>query len=381
MGPLQGVRVIEFGGIGPGPFCGMILADMGADVVVIDRKTANPNAAGIAGEPRYDFVNRGKRSIAVDLKQAPARDALLRLIEGADVVLEGFRPGVMEKLGLGPDECLSANPALVYGRMTGWGQHGPLSHAAGHDLNYIALSGALYYGARSAPPMAPPTLVGDIGGGAMVMAMGLMAALLHARSSGEGQVIDTAVTDGSAYSTALVYSLFKQGHWSGKRHDNLFDGAAPWYDCYECADGDYVSVGSLEPGFYRLLLEKLGLAEEEAFANQYDKRRWPELKERLRDLFRSRTRDEWCELLEGTDVCFAPVLDFDEAVQHPHNAARETFIEVGGVTQPAPAPRFSKTPSEVHSMPPSKGEHGVDILAEAGFSAAEIEALKAESVI
>ena len=382
MGPLNELRVIEFAGIGPAPFCGMVLADMGADVVLVDRKTSNPNAVGADIEPRFNIVNRGKRSIAFDLKQGAARDTVLELIAGADVLLEGYRAGVMERVGLGPADCHEVNSKLVYARLTGWGQHGPLAHTAGHDLNYIALAGALYYSGRGdSPPTAPATLVGDIGGGAMVMALGILAALLHANSTGEGQVVDTSIVDGSAYGTALLYGLYKQGAWSGNRYDNFLDGAAPWYDCYECADGHHVSIGSLEPNFYKTLLEKLELTDDDAFRNQFDKQTWPALKTRLAEIFKSKTREQWCELLEGTDVCFAPVLDFDEAVSHPHNEARNTFIDVDGVTQPAPAPRFSATPSEVSNSAPQKGQHTEEILREAGLSQEHIATLREQSAV
>ena len=377
MGPLQGIRVIEFAGIGPAPFCGMALADMGADVVLVDRKTGNPNAVAADIEPRFNIVNRGKRSVALDLKQEAARDAVLELIAGADILLEGYRAGVMERVGLGPADCHAVNDKLVYARLTGWGQHGPLAHSAGHDINYIALAGALFYGGRGdSAPTAPPTLVGDIGGGAMVMAFGILAALLHARSTGEGQVVDTSIVDGSAYGTSLRYGLYNLGRWTGKRYDNFLDGAAPWYDSYECADGQFVSIGSLEPDFYETLLEKLGLTEDDAFRDQFDKKSWPALKSRLAGIFRSKTREQWCELLEGTDVCFAPVLDFDEAATHPHNEARNTFIELDGVTQPAPAPRFSVTPSEVLRSAPQKGQHSEELLQEAGLSPEQIAALR-----
>ncbi len=382
MGPLHGVRVIEFAGIGPAPFCGMVLADMGADVVVIDRKTGNPNAVAANVEPRFNIVNRGKRSIALDLKQKGARDAALELIAGADVLLEGYRPGVLERAGLGPADCHAVNAKLVFARLTGWGQHGPLAHSAGHDINYIALAGALYYGGRGdAPPIAPPTLVGDIGGGSMVMALGILAALLHARETGEGQVVDTSIVDGSAYGTSLLYGLYKQGLWSGNRYDNFLDGAAPWYDCYECADGHYVSIGSLEPNFYATLLDKLDLTDDDAFRKQFDKRAWPELKSRLAEIFKAKTREEWCELLEGTDVCFAPVLDFEEATSHPHNEARDTFIELDGVTQPAPAPRFSATPSEVSGPAPQQGQNSEEILQEAGLTQEQIAELREQAAI
>lgn len=380
MGPLAGKKIVEIAGLGPGPVCGMLLADMGAEVTVIDRPaTSNPSALALANAA---IMNRGKKSIALDLKMEGGRDVVLRLLENANGLIEGFRPGVMERLGLGPDDCLEVNPRLVYGRMTGWGQAGPLSQVAGHDLNYVALSGALWYGGRSdSPPTVPPTLVGDIGGGAMLLAIGMLAAMMNAQETGKGQVVDAAMIDGSALSTTLLYALFQSGNWTLNRQDNFLDGAAYWYDTYECADGKYVSIGSIEPEFHALLLEKLGLEDDPDFAQQYKKDRWPELKARFVDIFKTKTRDEWCALLEGSDVCFAPVLDFAEAPRHPHNRARGVFTKVAGVTQPAPAPRFSETPSEIGSAPPESGEHTAEILAAAGYSEQELGRLRAMNII
>jgi len=380
MGPLAGKKIIEIAGLGPGPVCGMLLADMGAEVTVIDRRaTANPGALALANAA---IMNRGKKSIALDLKKAGGRDVALRLLENANGLIEGFRPGVMERLGLGPADCLEVNPRLVYGRMTGWGQTGPLSKVAGHDINYVALSGALWYGGRSdSPPTVPPTVVGDMGGGAMLLAIGMLAAMINARETGKGQVVDAAMIDGSALSTTLLYALFQSGNWTLNRQDNFLDGAAYWYDTYECADGKYVSIGSIEPEFHALLLEKLGLEDDPDFAQQYKKDRWSELKARFVDIFKTKTRDEWCALLEGSDVCFAPVLDFAEAPRHPHNRARGVFTKVAGVTQPAPAPRFSETPSEIGSAPPESGEHTAEILAAAGYSEQELGRLRAMNII
>ena len=380
MGPLAGKRIVEIAGLGPGPVCGMLLADMGAEVTLVERRGASNSSALEAANAT--IMNRGKRSITLDLKQESARQVVLRLLADADGLIEGFRPGVMERLGLGPDVCLETNPRLVYGRMTGWGQHGPLAQVAGHDINYVALSGALWYGGRAdSPPTVPPTLVGDIGGGAMLLAVGMLAAMLNARETGKGQVVDAAMTDGSALATTLLYGLFKCGQWTPNRQDNFLDGAAHWYDTYECADGRFVSVGAIEPAFYAVLLRKLGLQDDPKFAQQYEKQAWPELKERFAKLFRTRTRAEWCELFEGTDACFAPVLDFDEAPQHPHNKARGTFTEVAGVTQPAPAPRFSETESGIASPPPQVGQHTDAILSAAGYSAADRAALREKGVI
>ena len=384
MGPLAGTKVIEVGGIGPAPFCGMLFADMGADVVLIERKSdyALPLNLPAGDFSKYSIVHRGKKSLAMDLKKPEAAAALLRLVSDADVLIEGFRPGVMEKLGLGPGECLDANRRLIYGRITGWGQDGPLSQCAGHDINYIALSGALYHGGHKAsPPAAPPTLLGDVGGGALVLAVGLLAALLEARQSGEGQVIDAAISDGSALMTALLLSLQQQGIWVDRRQSNFLDGGAHWYDCYECADGEYISVGALEPRFYQQLLDKCCVADDPDFATQFDAARWPAQKEKMAQLFRGRKRDEWCQILEGTDACFAPVLSLGEAPRHPHNRARHTFVEIDDVTQPAPAPRFSRTPGAISGKPPASGEHTLSVLTGAGFSEQDISRLRAQDVI
>ncbi len=349
MGPLKGLKIIEVSAIGPGPYCGMMLADMGADVVCIDR--AIPPIL----VPATDCTRRGKRSIVLDLKSERGRDLFLRLLERADAVFEGFRPGVMENLGLGPAECMAVNPRLVYGRMTGWGQTGPLSQAAGHDINYISLTGLLHAIGRSGEKPVPPlNVAGDFGGGAMFLAFGMVCALLETQKSAKGQVIDAAMTDGSALLMALIHSLKAQGMWTNERGSNMLDGGAHYYDVYETSDGKYVSIGSIEPRFYALLIEKVGLDAAE-FSDQHDPQRWPDLKIKLEAVFKSRSRQEWCELMEGTDVCFAPVLDINEAPLHPHNIERGTYIEVGGMTQPAPAPRFSRTQPEVVSAPHEPG--------------------------
>ena len=384
MGPLVGTKVIEVGGIGPAPFCGMLFADMGADVLLIERRSDGSAAPDLpAGDlSRFSIVHRGKKSLAMDLKKPEAAVTLLRLVSDADVLIEGFRPGVMEKLGLGPDDCLAVNRRLVYGRITGWGQHGPLSQCAGHDINYIALAGALYHGGhRTSPPAAPPTLLGDVGGGALLLAVGLLAALLAARQSGEGQVIDAAISDGAALMTALLFGLQRQGVWVDQRQANFLDGGSHWYDCYECADGSYIAVGALEPRFYRELIQRCGLGGDPGFAAQFDTSQWPEQKKKMAELFRSRKRDEWRELLEGSDACFAPVLNLSEAPQHPHNIARKTFVDVDDVIQPAPAPRFSRTPASISGRPPATGEHSLSVLAGAGFSEQEIARLRAQDVI
>ena len=338
-GPLEGLKVVELAGIGPGPFCAMMLADLGAKVIRIQRPGAQPDPA--------DVTTRGRDTITLDLRDPEAVERVLGFVDRSDVLIEGFRPGVMERLGLGPERCLERNESLIYGRMTGWGQYGPLAKAAGHDLNYIALSGALHAMGRPADPPAPPlNLVGDFGGGAMLLAVGLLAALFERNISGRGQVIDAAMTDGSALLATMFYGLKGAGHWTNQRGENLLDGGAYFYDTYACADGKYVAIGAIEPQFHAELLRRCGL-EDEAFDDQMDRARWPLLKMRLADVFRIHARDEWCAILEGTDVCFAPVLDWDEAPEHPHNRARETFVSVDGIVQPAPAPRFSRTPPAV----------------------------------
>ncbi|MGI9250537.1 MAG: CaiB/BaiF CoA transferase family protein [Pseudohongiellaceae bacterium] len=370
MGPLKGIRVIEVAGLGPGPFCAMMLADMGAEVIRVERLSAG------GSEYRSNVLNRGRRSLALDLKVPQAVEAVLKLVESADVLIEGFRPGVMERLGLGPEVCLERNPRLVFGRMTGWGQSGPLAGAAGHDINYIALGGALgAMGYADRPPTPPLNLVGDFGGGGMYLLAGVLAALVERQQSGQGQVIDAAMTDGVASLLAPIYGLMAAGRWNGGRSRNLLDGGAHFYGCYECGDGRYVAIGSLEPQFYALLLEKCGISDPE-FGEQHDQTRWPQLREKLAALFKTRTRDEWCELLEGSDVCFAPVLDLAEVPEHPHNRARKTFVEVDNILQPAPAPRFSRTPGQIQSGAAMPGEHSEQVLRDWGITEDEIAELK-----
>ncbi|MGZ3184025.1 MAG: CaiB/BaiF CoA transferase family protein [Telluria sp.] len=375
-GPLAGLKVIEMVGIGPCPFAAMMLADMGAEVIRIDRKAA-PGAATpfpLLGT-KYDVMARGRPSLALDLKDPLARDTVLRLVEGADILVEGFRPGVMERLGLGPDACLARNPRLVFGRVTGWGQDGPLAQAAGHDINYVALSGMLHAMGRPDTPPAPPlNLLGDFGGGGMLLAFGVVCAALEARSSGKGQVVDAAMTDGVALLGAMVYGFKACGAWSAQRGANMLDGGAHFYDTYACADGKFVSVGAIEPQFYARLLQLAGIGDP-AFAAQMDPRRWPELKEKLAHVFAQRTRDDWCALLEGSEACFAPVLEAAEAPQHPHNAARGTFIDVAGVTQPAPAPRFARTPAPAPAPPSAPGADSAAILRAWGIDEAVIATL------
>jgi len=376
-GPLHGLRAIEMVGLGPCPFAAMLLADMGAEVIRIDRKP-RPGAANpypFNGN-RFEVLGRGRRSLALDLKQGAAVETVLHLVESADAILEGFRPGVMERLGLGPEVCLARNPKLVYGRVTGWGRSGPLAMAAGHDLNYVALTGLLHgIGSADAPPPPPLNLVGDFGGGGMSLAFGLVCALFEARASGKGQVVDAAMVDGAALLGSLLYGARAQGYWSDRRSANPVDGGAPQYASYACADGKYIAIAALEPEFYARLLALCGI-DDPAFRTQDDQATWPQLKARFTDLFRTRTRQAWCELLEGTDACFAPVLDMAEAPLHPHNQARGMFIEVDGVTQPAPTPRFSRTAPEVTAPPAPPGTHSEAILADWGVPADLVRRLR-----
>jgi alpha-methylacyl-CoA racemase len=373
MGPLQGLRVVEFAGIGPAPLCCMLLADLGADVVRIDRLQAS--GLGVVIDKRFDVNARGRRSVALDLKGNAGRDAALRLVERSDVLVEGFRPGVMEKLGLGPEVCLARQPRLVYGRMTGFGQTGPLADAAGHDLNYIALTGVLHaIGSAGGKPVPPLNLVGDYGGGALYLAFGVMAALFERQRSGLGQVVDAAMVDGAASLASIFYGLNASGQWAAPRGQNLLDGGAPFYDTYETADGRFVSLAALEPKFFATLAAALGL-ESRFVKRQYDAREWPAMRVAISQAVRQHTRDEWCTRLEGSDACFAPVLSFDEAPQHAHAQARGGFVDVDGVQQPAPAPRFGRTPAAQPSAAPALGQHTAQVLTECGFTADELTAL------
>jgi len=375
-GPLQGVRIVEMSGLGPAPFACMMLADLGAEVICVDRLSAS-NAHGPV---EADIFRRGKRSIALDLKQPSALQAVLKLLDSADVVVEGFRPGVMERLGLGPDKCLSRNPRLVYGRMTGWGQSGPMAAAAGHDINYIALSGALHAIGTIEQPIAPLNLVGDFGGGGMLLAVGVLSAVLNARATGKGQVVDAAMTDGSALLMTMIYGWKAAGQWVDRRGVNMLDGAAHFYGTYQCSDGKWIAVGSIEPQFYALLVEKAGLQGVD-LAAQREAAAWPQMRARLAEVFARRTRAQWCELMEGSDVCFSPVLSMTEAPRHPHNVARQTFVEMQGVTQPAPAPRFSETPASIDAPPARAGAHTVDILRSIGMADDTIEAMRSTRAI
>ena len=379
MGPLAGFRIVELAGIGPGPMCAMMLSDMGADVVRVDRVA--DSGLGMKRDPRYDLLNRGRRSVAVDMKTEAGREAVLRLAGAADGLIEGFRPGVTERLGVGPDECLARNPRLVYGRMTGWGQEGPVAHAAGHDINYIALTGALHaVGSRGGPPVPALNLIGDFGGGGLYLAFGMVCGLLEAQRSGKGQVVDSAMTDGSASLMTMVYGMFAAGAWEDERGRNAVDGGSHFYTVYETRDGKYVSVGSIEDKFYAELLERTGV-DPASLPEQFDRGEWAGVTERFEAIFRTKTRDEWCAIMEGSDVCFAPVLSLAEAPAHPHNRARETFVEVDGVVQPAPAPRFSRTAPAIQRPPARRGEHTGEALADWGFSAGEIAALRAAGAI
>ncbi len=374
MGPLQGIRIIELAGIGPGPFCAMILSDLGAEVIRVDR--AGAVRGGDPSNPPRDVTLRGRRSIGLDLKKPEGVETLLTLIESADGLMEGFRPGVTERLGIGPDDCLARNPKLVYGRMTGWGQDGPYSQAAGHDINYIALAGALEpMGRAGEKPVPPLNLVGDYGGGGMFLALGMVAALLESTRSGQGQVVDVAMVDGAATLMTMFHALTALGVWNPERGTNMLDTGAHYYDVYECADGQYISIGSIEPQFYAELV-RLAELDDPQFQNQQSRSEWPELKTKIEAVFKAKTRDEWCEIMEHTDVCFAPVLSLAEAPHHPHNVARGTFVERDGIMQPAPAPRFSRTEPEIQRSPSHAGQHTDEVLAEAGLSADAISALR-----
>jgi alpha-methylacyl-CoA racemase len=379
MGVLSGYRVIELAGIGPGPMCAMLLSDMGADVLRIDR--AADAGLGIAMDPKYSLLNRGRRSVAFDLKKTEAIEAVLKLVAKADALIEGFRPGVTERLGLGPDDCLKRNPRLIYGRMTGWGQEGPLALAAGHDINYIALSGALHsFGRKGDAPVPPLNLVGDFGGGALYLALGVVAGLLEAQKSGKGQVVDAAMVDGAASLMTAIYGMHGSGFWNNERGDNILDTGAHYYEVYETEDGKHVAIGSIEAKFYAELLRLSGLQGEE-LPHQQDRKSWPKMKERLKTLFRTKTRDEWCKIMEGTDICFAPVLSMAEAPQHPHMKHRGTFVEENGVTQPGPAPRFSRTPSKIQRPPARPGEHTEEALRDWGFANSDLDQLRKSGAI
>jgi len=374
MGPLSGIKVIEFEAIGPGPFAGMLLADMGADVLIVDRPVSGD--LGLKRARAIELMNRGKRSVTLDMKSPSGVEAALELVGRADALIEGMRPGVMERLGIGPDAALARNPRLVYGRMTGWGQDGPLAPRAGHDINYIALAGVLNaFGRKGGAPVPPLNLVGDFGGGGMLLGFGIACALVEAGRSGKGQVVDAAMVEGASLLATMFSGMMAAKTWTEERGANILDTGAPWYDVYETKDGKFVSIGSIEARFYDELLARLGIAGE-ALPKQHDRAGWPELRERYAAVFRSKTRDEWVRAFEGSDACFAPVLSFSEARRDPHNAARGSFVSVGGIEQPAPAPKFSRTPPQVRRAPPERGEGGREALADWGFSAADLARLE-----
>ena len=379
-GPLTGLKVVELAGIGPAPMAAMMLSDMGAEVIRVDRLTAS--GLGIPMPKKFNFLGRGRKSIAVDLKNPDGIETLLDLIDKADIVLEGFRPGVMERLGMGPDVCLERNPKLVYGRVTGWGQEGPLSKSAGHDLNYIALSGALHAIGRSndEPPTPPLNLVGDFGGGTMFIVVGILAALHEVKNSGKGQVVDAGMVDGALSLMTSIYGMNAGGNQSDERASNILDSGAHFYNVYETRDGKYVSIGSIETKFYAMLLEKIGL-DPDSLPPQMERESWPAMKEKFKEIFLTKTRDEWCALMENTDICFAPVLSLAEAPNYPHNKERGSFVDVDGVMHPAPAPRFSATPSSIKSPTPATGVHTDEVLADWGISTDKVAALKASGAI
>ena len=379
MGVLSGYKIVEFAGIGPAPMCAMLLSDMGAEVLRVDR--AEEANLGIPTEAKYGVLNRGRRSVAIDLKKKEGAEVALKLIAKADAVIEGFRPGVMERLGLGPEVCMARNPRLVFGRMTGWGQDGPLALAAGHDINYIALTGALHsIGRKGEAPVPPLNLVGDFGGGGVYLALGVVAGILEAQKSGKGQVIDVAMIDGASSLMAAIYGLRAAGRWTDERGENILDTGSHYYDVYETSDGKYISIGSIEPKFYTELLRLSGLQNEE-LPRQNDRPAWPALKDRVAKIFKTKTREEWCKIMEGSEVCFAPVLNMQEAPSHPHNRQRGTFVEVDGVVQPAPAPRFSRTPSAIQRPPAVPGEHTDEALRDWGLSATELSQLHSSGTI
>ena len=379
MGPLAGIKIVELAGIGPGPMCAMLLADMGATVLRIDRPGGSD--LGLARPLRYDLLLRGRRSVAVDLKSADGKALVLRLIEQADGLIEGFRPGVTERLGLGPDDCLACNPRLVYGRVTGWGQDGPLAQAAGHDINYISLAGALHaFGRRGQPPTPPLNLLGDFAGGSLYLAFGLVCGILEARRSGQGQIVDAAMIDGAASLMTAAVGAVAAGLSTHERGTNHLDTGAHFYNVYECADGRWISIAPIEGKFYAELLRRLDL-DPATMPPQMDRARWPEAQARFAELFKTRTRDQWCALLEGTDACFAPVLTTDEAPDHPHNAARRTYVEIDGIVQPAPAPRFSRTVPHLPIPPQPTSPENAEAALAPWLDPAEIAALKAAGTL
>jgi alpha-methylacyl-CoA racemase len=379
-GPLAGIRVLEIGSIGPGPFCAMVLADLGADVLRVDR-VSGAALVGPSADFSTELLNRGRRSVAVDLKHPGGAEVILRLVEQADALVEGFRPGVTERLGIGPDACLERNPRLVYGRMTGYGQDGPMARAVGHDLNYIAQAGVLgLIGRRGQPPTPPLSLIGDFGGGGLMLAFGILAALLERQRSGAGQVVDAAMVEGAALLATPFFGYLQTGDWSTERGANIVDSGAPYYDAYETADGRWLTVAAMEPHFYAALLELLGLAGED-LPDQNDQGAWPAMKERFAAVIRTRTRDDWCAAAEGVEACIAPVLGAGELADDPHLKARGTFVRHHGLVQPGPAPRFSRTPASLDLAPPRPGQHTAEALEDWGFSAEQVAELQDDGAV
>lgn len=381
MGPLKGIKIIELAGIGPVPLCGMMLSDMGAEVIRVDRAADGPSSITI--DRRNDILGRGRKSIRVNMKDPEGIEVVFRLLESAHALIEGFRPGVTERLGIGPDEVLARCPQIVYGRMTGWGQDGPMAHTAGHDINYIALTGALAaIGPKGGKPVPPLNLVGDNGGGASLLFGGILCGIIEAMTSGKGQVIDAAMIDGATTLMAGIYGFRAQGIWDDERGSNFADGGAPFYDAYECADGKYISIGSIEPQFYAQLMELGGFdGEAPLFKQQFNKKNWPRCKEIMTERFKTKTRAQWCDIMDGTDICFAPVLSMAEAPHHPHNQHRNSFVEIDGWLQPAPSPRFSRTVQEIQGPPPARGIDTRQVLLDSGYSNAEIDTLLARNAV
>ena len=378
-GPLSGLKIVELAGIGPAPLCCSLMSDLGANVLRIDRNF--DSRLGVPRDRRTDLLRRGRKSVSIDLKNPKGVQTVIRLIEVSDVVVDPFRPGVTEKLGIGPEDCFVSNKKLIYARMTGWGQTGPLAHAAGHDLNYLSLTGIVHAIGPEEIPTPPLNVVADMGGGAMSMALGILAGVYEARNSGQGQVVDISMTEGSAYLALAMYGMAAVGDYSHKRQDNILDGGAPFYRCYKTKDGKFISVASIEAKFYDLLLEKTGLSREGNLPDQLDKSKWPEMHERFERIFKSKTQTEWCNIMEGSDVCFAPVLTFNEAPHHPHNKARGTFVDIEGISQPNPAPRFSRTPGSIKGAAPDYGQNTREGLVEWGFQETEVQELIEHNVV
>ena len=378
-GPLAGLKIVELAGIGPAPLCCSLMSDLGANVLRIDRNF--DSKLGVPRDRRTDLLRRGRKSVSIDLKTPKGVQTVIRLIEVSDVVVDPFRPGVTEKLGIGPEDCFVSNKKLIYARMTGWGQTGPLAHAAGHDLNYLSLTGIVHAIGPEEIPTPPLNVVADMGGGAMSMALGILAGVYEARNSGQGQVVDISMTEGSAYLALAMYGMAAVGDYSHKRQDNILDGGAPFYRCYKTKDGKFISVASIEAKFYDLLLEKTGLSREGNLPDQLDKSKWPEMHERFERIFKSKTQTEWCNIMEGSDVCFAPVLTFNEAPHHPHNKARGTFVDIEGISQPNPAPRFSRTPGSIKGAAPDYGQNTREGLVEWGFQETEVQELIEHNVV